>query len=176
MTNLIANDKQMELIIQHMEQSSKGVRIMYESMQNMQTEIKGELKEVKEVQESLKKNITLNRGEQGRLRSAVTRKSEYLTRQFFRNKVSEELFSAKRGHTLAYIWIVLKTYYNVGTYPEISHVEFDNTMKMVRGLTIEDFPEAYYRLTPKMQEVAIKNNDQAHHIYFGEDSNQNYLF
>lgn len=176
MTDLITQDNQMELIIQHMEQSAKSVRIMYSSMQEMKAEVQSELKEVKEVQRSLKRNITLARGEQGKLKSLVTRKSEQLTRSFFRGNVSEELFNAKRGHTLAYIWIVLKDFYDVGTYPEIPHIEFSNAMKMVRGLTIEEFPEAYYRLTPKMREIANKNKDQAHHIYFGENSNQNHLF
>ncbi len=176
MNELMENEQSMELIIDYMESSAKGVKMLYDSMKNMQVEVRSELEEVREVQESLKKNITLARGEEHKLHSAVLSKSVALTHKFFKGKVSEELFNAKRGHTTSYVWIVLKNHYDVSTYPQIPHIEFENAMRMVDRLQVEDFPEAYYRLTPKMQEIAVKNNDQAYHIYFGEDSNQDYLF
>lgn len=135
-------------------------------------QIDQETTEMREMQAKLEKEITLKRGEQGRLKSAVLRKSEILTHQFFKNGVTNKLWNAKRGHTISYIWIVLKNFYDVATYPEISHVEFENAIDMINQLTIEDFPRAYYRLTDKMQEIAVENNDRVFHVYFGENMDQ----
>lgn len=176
-------DYLLEQTINNMEHTAAGVRLIYNEIKKLnektdekfrQTEQK--FNEIGEMQAHLEKEITLNRGEVGRLKSLVMRKSEELVANFFKNGVSEELYNSKRGHTISYIWIVLKDFYNVATYPEISHVEFENAMNFVAGLEIEDFPEAYYRLPPKMREIAVKNKDRVRHIHFGENSNQNHLF
>lgn len=177
------NSSFVEGTVEGIEQIASGMRMMFEEtkeikneIENIKNETNEELNEVKKVQKQLEKNITLTRGEEGRLKSAVLKKANHLTDKFFKVGVSNELYSAKRGHTTSYIWIVLKNHYDVSTYPQISHIEFENAMKLVNQLSIESFPEAYYRLTPTMQRIAKENNDRPMHVYFGEDSKQEDLF
>lgn len=176
MNNLVESKDSTEVVIQYMEQTAKGVRMLYDDMKQMKAELGGDIQELREVQESLKRNITLTRGEEGRLKSAVYKKSIEITKDFFKKDVSEELFNSKRGHTIAYIWTVLKDSYDVSTYPQIPHVEFENAMDKIMKLTVEDFPESYYRLTPKMQKIAGREGDTALHIYFGESADQELLW
>lgn len=176
MSNLVKNHDSTEIVIQYMEQTAKSVRMLYDNMKDMKAELSSDIEEMKQVQESLKRNITLTRGEEGRLKSAVYKKSIEITKAFFKKEVSEELFNSKRGHTIAYIWTNLKDLYDVSTYPQIPHIEFENALNNINGLSVEDFPEAYYRLTPKMQRIVKENKDMALHIYFGESSEQEDLF
>lgn len=146
---------------------AESMERLYIEMKSTNEKTEQRFAEIEEIQESLKKNVTLTRGELARLKRLILAKSKPLTHQFFKEPVSEELFEAKRGHTISYLWTILKTKYDVGTYPEISHIHFDEAMNTVQKTTIDDFPKAYYRLTPKMKNIAGK---EIEHVEFLEDS------
>lgn len=168
MNELMTKENELlELSIEQQKQMANNMSIMYQEMKNMKLEMKQDLAEVREVQAGLRKQITLTRGEISRLRRLVMQRSKALTYSFFKEPVNEELFNAKRGHTISYLWIVLKNRYNVGTYTEISHMDFEDAMKTLKKLTVHDFPEAYYRLTPKMKELT---ETSVHYIDFLEEN------
>ncbi len=156
----------LELALQQNKENAERMEQLYKEMKETNDRTNKRLTEIEEIQESLKKNVTLTRGELARLKRLILAKSKPLTHQFFKEPVSEELFEAKRGHTISYLWTILKMKYDVGTYPEISHIYFDEAMKVVSQVTINDFPKAYYRLTPKMQNIADK---EIEHVVFSED-------
>lgn len=156
----------LELALQQNRAIAESMEQLYKEMKETNEHTNKRLTEIEEMQESLKKNVTLTRGELARLKRLILAKSKPLTHQFFKEPVSEELFEAKRGHTISYLWTILKMKYDVGTYPEISHIHFDEAMEVVSRVTINDFPKAYYRLTPKMQKLAGK---EIEHVVFSED-------
>lgn len=168
--------------IEQMSNMAKAVKFIYNEvkatkreMQETNDETKKDLAEVKEMQKSLNRHVVLTRGETSKLKSLILNQSKRITRDFFKEPVSDELYDAKRGHTISYLWTVLKMEYDVSTYPEIPHIEFENAMNLVRKLTVNDFPKAYYRLTPKMKEVAKEHDGYVEYVQF-EDTFSDGLF
>lgn len=170
------------LQIEQMRNMANAVESTYDRMRAIEKKVvetdnvtTKKLNEITERQDHLDRHIVFTRGEASKLKSLVLSKSERLTQDFFKTPVSEQLFDSKKGHTTSYIWIVLKNKYDVSTYPEIPHIEFENAMRFVSQLTIDDFPRAYYRLTPKTKEIAEKYDQNVEHVYF-EDKYTDDLF
>ena len=186
MTEMIRKDENnFDLLgfqIEQMSNMAKAVKSIYDEvkatkreMQASNNETKKELAEVKEMQRTLNRHVVLTRGETAKLKALILNHSKYITHDFFKGPVSDELYDAKRGHTISYLWTVLKMEYDVSTYPEIPHIEFENAMNLVRKLTVNDFPKAYYRLTPKVKEVAKEHDGYVEYVQF-EDTFSDGLF
>lgn len=169
----------MSLIKQTLQMQGEHGKAIVETisyMESMNAETSQRFEEIESVQKELEKKITLSRGEQSRVKSAVMSTSISITNDFFKNRVSEALWNAKRGHTLRLVYMMLKDMFEVSSYTEISHVDYEKAMYFINNLSVEDFPRSYYRLTPKMKDTAEKYNDVVRHIQFGESSGQIDMF
>lgn len=158
MSKLIGSDNQMELIIQHMEQSAKGVRMMYDSMLEIEREVTNMYEELKYELDEFKKTVPLSPGEEEKIAELTKKKAVEFTRYLFVGRyVSNELFGLKLTHINQGIYTALKRAFNhTGTYRTMLHTTFDDAFEYLENLTIHHLPSYYLEFTEKQQEVAVR--------------------
>jgi len=164
--------------IEIMNAQTQAINQLYADFKNEVTDIRSEMADFKEDIDYMKKHQFLLPGELSKIQELKRQKSIELANDYFNNRVSSELFTAKRIHLGQAVLYKIKKFNNlVGVgYQYLPHSNFDATVAYLQELTLADIPKNYFKLTDKMQEIANKNNDKPHHVYFGQDWDSENLF
>ncbi|MEB7460932.1 hypothetical protein [Staphylococcus borealis] len=109
--------------------------------------------------EDVEKKYVLTHGEGKFIKSKIAERSYYLANNFFKEKVSKELYLKKRIHLIQGIHGVLNRRFNTITYTTIKHVEYKEAMDFISNLELADLPIHFLKLTDKQIETAEKHGD-----------------
>src|SRR5699024_474826 len=89
----------------------------------------------------------------------VGKKSAQLVARLFGKHVSSELFTAKMGHMTRGIYTKLGIKFDVASYLDVRHIDFEQAINFVDGLGLEDFEDYQLRIKDKQAEIATKHGD-----------------
>jgi len=149
----------LQFTLKRQDDQSKALQQVIGAVVNVGNEMFDLRDEVKQDIKEMRDDTHVTRRESSKIRSAVKTKSNILTFRLFGKKVSDELFLKKSGHMTAGIYTQIKEQFNVSSYLDVRHVDFENVISFVRRLTLEDFAAYQLRITDKQQEVADKHGD-----------------
>ncbi|MCE4963027.1 hypothetical protein [Staphylococcus haemolyticus] len=152
-----------------MEQMVTQANSIYQ-MYNEISDMKEEIIEVKNIavqtnartEERLKKienSYPMLDTEADRLQSIATIKARQFTKEFFKENVSNELFSRKFGHLISGVYKMVKKEFHVRKYTLVRHVEAEKAIAFVESLTLNDLPKNYLRLTDTQKDTAARHGD-----------------
>ena len=116
-------------------------------------------KEIREEFDNFKNTVPLTGPQADRLHAFCSRKGHQFTRDYFGQQVSQELYSKKYGHLIRGIFTVIKKKYEVSKYNQVRRVDSEEAIAFVEGLTLNDLPKNYLRLTDHQIDVAERHGD-----------------
>lgn len=126
---------------------------------NMLLEIKDEHNEFKEELEEFKNTVTLSGPQADRLHKFATTKGHQLTKEFFGEEVSQELYMKKFGHLIMGVYTAIKKRFEVSKYTLVKRVQAEQAIAFVESLTLNDLPQNYKRLTDSQIDTATRHGD-----------------
>lgn len=135
-------------------------------MEAMKSEVEQMTNDIKKDVQELRDSIKLNRSECAEIQSEVAKKSWELTSEFFKRKVSDDLFMAKLGHFRSIIYKRLKETFNVSTYFDIRRVDFMAAKTVIDIVALNNLKNYQLRLTARQKEIAEMNGDNFTPISF----------
>ncbi|MEB5793927.1 hypothetical protein [Staphylococcus hominis] len=109
--------------------------------------------------EDVEKKYVLTHGEGKFIKSKIAERSYHLANNFFKERVSKELYLKKRIHLIQGIHGVLNRHFNTITYTTIKHVEYKEAMDFISNLELADLPIHFLKLTDKQIATAEKYGD-----------------
>lgn len=152
-----------------MEQMVTQANSIYQ-MYNEISDMKEEIIEVKNIAvqtnartekrlEKIENSYPMLDTEADRLQSIATIKARQFTKEFFKENVSNELFSRKFGHLISGVYKMVKKEFHVRKYTLIRHVEAEKAIAFVENLNLNDLPQNYLRLTDTQKDTAARHGD-----------------
>ncbi|HIZ53091.1 MAG TPA: ORF6C domain-containing protein [Candidatus Enterococcus avicola] len=123
-----------------------------DEMVEMRDETKREIK-------AMRDDNKISRRQASKLKTTVGKKSAQLVARLFGKHVSSELFTAKMGHMTRGIYTKLGIKFDVASYLDVRHIDFEQAINFVDGLGLEDFEDYQLRITDKQAEIATKHGD-----------------
>ncbi len=152
-----------------MEQMVTQANSIYQ-MYNEISDMKEEIIEVKNIAvqtnartekrlEKIENSYPMLDTEADRLQSIATIKARQFTKEFFKENVSNELFSRKFGHLISGVYKMVKKEFHVRKYTLVRHVEAEKAITFVESLTLNDLPKNYLRLTDTQKDTAARHGD-----------------
>ena len=116
-------------------------------------------KEIKKEFEDFKNTVPLTGPQADRLYAVCTRKGHHLTKQYFGEEVSQELYSKKFGHLVKGVYTAIRKKFEVNKYNQVKRVECEVAIAFTESLTLSDLPKNYLRLTDHQIDVAERHGD-----------------
>lgn len=139
-------------IVREMKRVANEVFEMKNEVNDMKKEISEDIKELRD-------NIKLTTQEERAIQSHVGKRSHELAQAYFGRTVSTDLYMAKVGHFRTAIYQRIKETFNVPRYNELRRVDFDNAMKVIDIVNLNNLRNHQLRLTGRQKDIARKNGD-----------------
>lgn len=128
-------------------------------MADMNSEFRKLYEEIKKEFEDFKNTVPLTGPQADRLYAVCTRKGHQLTKQYFGEEVSQELYSKKFGHLVKGVYKAIRKKFEVNKYNQVKRVECEVAIAFTESLTLSDLPKNYLRLTDHQIDVAERHGD-----------------
>ena len=128
-------------------------------MADMNSEFRKLYEEIKKEFEDFKNTVPLTGPQADRLYAVCTRKGHQLTKQYFGEEVSQELYSKKFGHLVKGVYTAIRKKFEVNKYNQVKRVECEVAIAFTETLTLSDLPKNYLRLTDHQIDTAKRHGD-----------------
>ncbi|MCE5089190.1 hypothetical protein [Staphylococcus devriesei] len=145
--------------MENMVAQANSILQMYDEITEMKSEFRGLYDEIRKEFDDFRNTVPLNGPQADRLHSFCSRKGHQFTREYFGQQVSQELYSKKYGHLIRGIFTVIKKKYEVNKYNQVRSVDGEDAIAFVEGLTLDDLPINYKRLTDSQIDTAERHGD-----------------
>ncbi|ASA20904.1 ORF6C domain-containing protein [Paenibacillus donghaensis] len=123
--------------LQWSEQQGAAVRMLFEAMGAMKTEMAEDKEEMKMMVQEVRDSVTLIDAECDQMQTAVRLRSNELTKHRFKD--SDMKFKEMVGKYRRMIWSRLKEHFSVAKYSHIRRIDFDDAIDFVRNFQPEDY-------------------------------------
>ncbi|MMZ64476.1 ORF6C domain protein [compost metagenome] len=123
--------------LQLTEQQGAAIRMLFDGMKQMQTEMTEKVEEVQIMVQEVRDSVTLTDAECYQLQQAVRIKSNDLTKH--RYKESDENFKDMVGRYRRMIWGKMKERFEVAKYSHIRRIDFGDSIDFIRDFRPEDY-------------------------------------
>lgn len=149
----------LQFTLRRQDDQSKALQQVITAVISVKDDVEDMRDEVRKEVAKMHDDNKISRREAGKLKSTVGRQSAKLTNRLFGKKVSNELFSKKAGHITRGIYTKLGIEYDVSSYLDIRHIDFEKAQEFISNLELADFEAYQLRITDKQAEVAEKHGD-----------------
>jgi hypothetical protein len=123
--------------LQWSEQQGAAVRMLFEAMGAMKTEMAEDKEEMKMMVQEVRDSVTLIDAECDFVQAAVRVKSNELTKHRFKD--SDMKFKEVVGRYRRLIWSNLKKNFSVAKYSHIRRIDFDDAIEFIKDFQPEDY-------------------------------------
>lgn len=110
--------------------------------------------------------MTIKYDEQQKIKSAVQSKAQILTKRHLKQIYGDEnyggsnFFMAKKGQFIRAIYSKIKQEFQVVRYTSLRRVDFQNAMRFINVLALQDFKDSQIRVTENQQQILDRWNGQ----------------